>query len=100
MSDQVGIAREVELDQAGVVTGVKAESIAQGLAKLAGRPTQLTVMGQNAHLAAENRYDIRITAKKVERAYLDILEGVQSPDLFWSNGEARGKFNQSSSQCW
>ena len=51
VSDQVGIAREVELDQAGVVTGVKAESIAQGLAKLAGRPTQLTVMGQNAHMA-------------------------------------------------
>ena len=89
VSDQVGIAREVELDQAGVVTGIEAESIAQGLARMAGRPTQLTQMGQNAHLAAENRYDIKITAKKVERAYLDIIEGIQSPDLFWSNREAR-----------
>ena len=89
VSDQVGIAREVELDQAGVVTSIEAESIAQGLARMAGHPTQLTQMGQNAHLAAENRYDIKITAKKVERAYIDIIEGIQSPDLFWSNREAR-----------
>jgi glycosyltransferase involved in cell wall biosynthesis len=86
VSDRVGISREVELDQSGVVTGVEAESIAQTLVSLANRPEQRVTLGQNARRAAASRYDIKATAKKMERAYLDILEGVQSPDLFWSNG--------------
>jgi glycosyltransferase involved in cell wall biosynthesis len=85
VSDQVGISREVELDQAGLVTGLGAESIAQGLASMASQPAQRTAMGQNARQASANRYDIRITARKVERAYLDILEGIRSPGLYWSN---------------
>jgi glycosyltransferase involved in cell wall biosynthesis len=84
VSDQVGIAREVELDQAGLVTGVDARSIAQGLASLASRDGQLTAMGRNARQAAATRFDIRITARKVERAYLDILKGIRSPGLYWS----------------
>jgi glycosyltransferase involved in cell wall biosynthesis len=86
VSDQVGISREVELDQAGIVTGIEAESIAQGLGSMARKPAQRKEMGKNARRAAARRYDIKVTAKKVERAYLDILEGVKSPGLFWSNG--------------
>jgi glycosyltransferase involved in cell wall biosynthesis len=86
VSDRVGICREVKLDQAGIVTGVEAEDIAAGLVDMAGRPRHLREMGEMARQAAASRYDIRATAKKIERAYLDILEGVQTPDLFWSNG--------------
>ena len=85
VSDQVGIAREVALDQAGIVTGLEAESIARGLCSLASRPTELTMMGQNGQEAAATRYDIKATARKVERAYLDILEGIESTGLFWAN---------------
>jgi glycosyltransferase involved in cell wall biosynthesis len=88
VSDGVGISREVELDQAGVVTGIEAESIAAGLTSLAGQPELRQAMGLKARRVAASRYDIKVTARKVERAYLDILEGVQSPDLFWSNGKA------------
>jgi glycosyltransferase involved in cell wall biosynthesis len=86
VSDQVGVFREVEMDQAGVVTGIEAESIAQGLAVMAGQDTQLQVMGKKARETAIGRYDIKNTARRFERAYLDILEGVQTPDLYWTNG--------------
>ena len=85
VSDQVGICREVEIDQAGIVTGVEADSIAQGLVTLASQPTQLKEMGRKGRQAAADRYSIQSTAKKMERAYLDILEGIQTPDLHWSN---------------
>lgn len=91
VSNRVGISREVELDQAGVVTGVEAESIAQTLVSLASQPEQRRNLGQNARRAAASRYDIRATARKMARAYLDILEGVQTPDLFWSNGRPAGQ---------
>ncbi|MFZ2089287.1 MAG: glycosyltransferase, partial [Desulfobaccales bacterium] len=86
VSNRVGICREVEIDQAGMVTGVEAESIAAGLATMASQPKQLREMGKKGRQAAVKRYDVRATVKKIERAYLDILEGVQTPDLFWSNG--------------
>jgi glycosyltransferase involved in cell wall biosynthesis len=85
VSDQVGISREVEQDQAGVVTATEAESIARGLAHLANETGQLSVLGENARRAAAKRYDITATATQVERAYLDILEGVRSPGLNWAN---------------
>jgi glycosyltransferase involved in cell wall biosynthesis len=87
VSNTVGISREVELDQAGLVTGTEAESIAQGLVNLANDPGRRKVLGQNARTAAARRYDIKVTATKFERAYLDILEGVETPGLFWSNGK-------------
>jgi glycosyltransferase involved in cell wall biosynthesis len=86
VSDQVGVSREVEMDQAGVVTGIEAPAIARGLATLANQSSQLKFMGQKAQDAAMRRYDIRNTAKKMERAYKDILEGVQTSDLYWTNG--------------
>jgi glycosyltransferase involved in cell wall biosynthesis len=86
VSDRVGIYPEVEMDRAGIVTGIEPESIAAGLVTMAGQPSQLKIMGENGRQAAAKRYDIRATAKKVERAYLDILEGVHTPDLLWSNG--------------
>lgn len=86
VSDRVGICREVELDRAGLVTGVEAEAIAMGLGTMASQPDQLQRMGANGRQAARSRYNIQATAKKVERAYLDILEGVQTPDLLWSSG--------------
>jgi len=86
VSDGVGISREVKLDQAGVVTKKAAESIAAGLVQLASQSEGRQAMGLKARQAAASRYDIKVTARKVERAYLDILEGVQSPGLCWSNG--------------
>jgi glycosyltransferase involved in cell wall biosynthesis len=86
VSDRVGICREVKMDQAGIVTGVEAESIAAGLVRLASQPARLRTMGENGQQAAAGRYDIKATGKKMERAYLDILEGTQTPGLFWSNG--------------
>ncbi len=85
VSDRVGICREVEIDQAGILTGVEADSIATGLITMATQPGTLEMMGKNAQQAAANRYSIKSTAKKIERAYLDILEGVQTPDLSWAN---------------
>ena len=87
VSDRVGIYPEVEMDQAGIVTGIDAGSIAKGLVTMASQPSLMRTMGQNALKSAASRYDIRATAKKVERAYLDILEGIHTPDLLWSNGD-------------
>jgi glycosyltransferase involved in cell wall biosynthesis len=84
VSDRVGIAPEVE-DQAWIITEIGAESIATGLVTMASQPSLLKTMGKNGLQSAVNRYDIKVTSKKVERAYLDILEGIQTPDLFWSN---------------
>jgi glycosyltransferase involved in cell wall biosynthesis len=89
VSNNVGISREVELDECGIVTGIEAESIAAGLVALASQASQLKTMGENARRAAAGRYDIKATAKKVERAYLDILEGIQTPELYWSNGRTQ-----------
>lgn len=89
VSDRVGICREVEMDQAGIVTGVEAESIAAGLVDMASHPDRREMMGKNGQQVAANRYNIKATAQKMERAYLDILEGVQTHGLFWSNGVPR-----------
>ncbi len=86
VSDKVGIAQEVEADRAGLVVKIDAESISQGIIKLAREAEMMEEMGKNAHQGARQRFDIKTVAGKMALAYRDILDGTRSPELHWSPG--------------
>jgi glycosyltransferase involved in cell wall biosynthesis len=84
VSEHVGLSREVAADGAGAVTSLDLEAIAQALVDLLSNPERLTAMGRVAATAARSRYEVTVVARKMSRAYEDILTGRRSPELSWS----------------
>jgi glycosyltransferase involved in cell wall biosynthesis len=85
VSDQVGIAPDVEEDKAGFVVPTDVNAIAYILEEILSHPERLKERGDAAYNSARKRYDIRVVAKKMLKAYEDILTGRRSPECHWSD---------------
>jgi len=83
ISKNVGIWREVQLDNAGIVVNQNIDEITDVLKSIYKDTKTLNKMSQNARKSAENRYDINKTTSLMIKAYEDILAGRQSPELHW-----------------
>jgi glycosyltransferase involved in cell wall biosynthesis len=83
ISKNVGIWREIQSDEAGVIVNQDADEIAEAIKKLADDPELLERMRNNAKKSAEKRYDINKVASLMVKAYEDILTGRRSPELQW-----------------
>jgi glycosyltransferase involved in cell wall biosynthesis len=84
LSDNVGFYRDVLSDKAGLAVPVKVEAVAQALVQMLSDPDTLTGMGKAAMASARRRYDLKVVAQQMARAYEDILSGQHSVSLSWS----------------
>ena len=83
ISNNVGIWREVQADNAGFVVNQDVDEIADVLKKCIEIPDLLKQLSQNARKSAENRYDINKVATLMIKAYEDVLTDKRSSELQW-----------------
>lgn len=83
ISNRVANWVEIEEDGAGLVINPSLKEVEQALLKICLSPELLLTLSRQARLAAENRYDIRITAGLMAKAYEDVITGKRSPELSW-----------------
>ena len=86
VSENVGICDAVREDGAGSVVPVDEDAIAAALIEMLSNPNRLKDMGKAAYESARKRYDIKVVAKLMAKAYEDILTGRRSPELNWEDG--------------
>jgi glycosyltransferase involved in cell wall biosynthesis len=83
ISNNVGIQKEVQEDNAGFVVNQNVDEIAVVLKKCTESRDLLKQLSQNARKSVENRYDINKVADLMVKAYEDILTGRRSQELQW-----------------
>ena len=83
VSENVGICDAVREDGAGLVVSVNEDVIANALIEMLSNPERLKEMGKAAYESARKRYDIKVVAKLMAKAYEDILTGRRSPECSW-----------------
>lgn len=83
ISNRVANYREIEADQAGLVTEPSADSVEKALIRICQEPALLNRLSENAHRSALKRYDIEVVASLMIKAYEDIISGRKSPELNW-----------------
>jgi glycosyltransferase involved in cell wall biosynthesis len=75
VSDTVGIAGEVELVDAGIVTKLDSSNIAEAMIRLARDPDLRSRMGKNGRNAAREMYSREAVAGKLVDAYREVVAG-------------------------
>jgi glycosyltransferase involved in cell wall biosynthesis len=85
LSEGVGIFREIEREEAGLVVPLNAEAIAQAIGELFHARAKLKVLGENAYRCARRHFAVEGVARKMALAYEDILLGRRSPALSWAD---------------
>jgi len=83
LSDQVGIAPDVERFQTGVVTALDSGEIAETVLRLRRAPERLRKMGALAARTVRQLYDGDRAAHLMLQAFRDILQGSRSPECQW-----------------
>ena len=86
VSENVGICDAVREDGAGLVVPVDEEAIAEALIEMLSNPDKLREMGEAAYESARKRYDIRVVAELMAKAYEDVLTGRRIPECNWEGG--------------
>jgi glycosyltransferase involved in cell wall biosynthesis len=86
MSGNVGVARTLEADGAGMIVPVEEGAIAACLERLLGDRNLRDKMGQYGYHSARQHFDIRTVAEKMAIAYEGILTGRRSPECRWVDG--------------
>lgn len=74
ISDKVGISKEIEENNAGIVVKTNAESIYAGIKNLLDNPDLGMRISENAKKMVKDYYDIDKVADKMAKAYRKILE--------------------------
>ena len=85
VSENVGICDAVRKDGAGMVVPVKEDAIANALNEMLSNPERLKEMGKAAYASVRKRYDIKVVAKLMAKAYEDILTGRRSRECGWED---------------
>lgn len=85
VSENVGICDAVREDGAGLVVPVDENAIANALSEMISNPTRLKEMSKAAYESARKRYDIKVVAKLMAKAYKDILTGRRSLEVEWED---------------
>lgn len=83
ISRNVGIWKEVEVDNAGFIVNQDVDEIANALKTIYENPDMLKQLSLNARKSVENRYDINKVASLMIKAYEDVLNGRRSVELQW-----------------
>jgi glycosyltransferase involved in cell wall biosynthesis len=83
ISKNVGIWREVQSDDAGIIVDQDADEIAKVLLELSDNTRDLNKVSQNTRRTATDRYDIEKVASLMIKAYTDVLSKRKSPELQW-----------------
>ncbi len=85
VSENVGICDAVSEDGAGLVVPVDEDAIAKALIQMLFDSERLKAMGKAAYESARKRYDIRVVAELMAKAYEDVLTGRRSPECNWED---------------
>ncbi|MDH7492414.1 MAG: glycosyltransferase [Candidatus Saccharicenans sp.] len=83
ISKNVANCYEIAQDRAGLVIEPSAREVERALLKICLDPEPYSAMAERARAAAQKRYDIRLVARLMIRAYQDVLSGERSPELSW-----------------
>ena len=78
ISDQVGISRDIALDEAGSVTALEPGAIRQALAKLMEDVDLRSSYARKGLACVQRRYEISTVAQQMIEAYRTILHGAGS----------------------
>ncbi len=84
VSSNAGVARIVETDGAGAVVPVQSEALAQTLVRMLSSPALLDKAKRAAYASVRKRYGIENVARRMVRAYTDILTNSRSPECRWA----------------
>jgi hypothetical protein len=78
VSDQVGIAREIALDEAGLVTQLEQSAIRRAVETLTDNHRLRRLYAKRGLACVKRRYEIGMISRQMADAYRTIIRGVAS----------------------